>query len=82
LILLQCGADAIAGDPITHLAFSTEAHAFAATRLRALADRTAGGRLLAMGGGGYNRHNLARCWTRVVEALCLKRSGNRARDCR
>ena len=27
-----------------------------------------GGRLLAMG-GGYNRHNLARAWTRVVEEL-------------
>jgi acetoin utilization deacetylase AcuC-like enzyme len=22
-----------------------------------------------MGGGGYNRQNLARAWTRVVEAL-------------
>ena len=70
LFLLQCGADSVAGDPITHLQFSVAAHAHAATRLRALADRHADGRLLAMGGGGYNRHNLARCWTRVVEALC------------
>jgi acetoin utilization protein AcuC len=70
LYLLQCGADSLAGDPITHLQFSADAHAEAARRLRALADRTAGGRLLAMGGGGYNRQNLARCWTRVVEALC------------
>jgi acetoin utilization protein AcuC len=69
LYLLQCGADSLAGDPITHLQFSTEAHAHAATRLRALADKTADGRLLAMGGGGYNRENLARGWTRVVEAL-------------
>jgi acetoin utilization protein AcuC len=70
LYLLQCGADSLAGDPITHLQFSAEAHARAATRLRALAERTAEGRLLAMGGGGYNRQNLAQCWTRVVEALC------------
>ncbi len=69
LVLLQCGADSVAGDPITHLEFSTGAHAQAATRLCALADRYAGGRLIAMGGGGYNRDNLARCWTRVVEAL-------------
>jgi len=69
LYLLQCGADSLAGDPITHLALSTEAHTHAATRLRVLADRTASGRLIAMGGGGYNRQNLARCWTRVVEAL-------------
>jgi acetoin utilization protein AcuC len=70
LFLLQCGADSIAGDPITHLQFSTEAHAHAATRIAALADRYAAGRVLAMGGGGYNLHNLARCWTRVVESLC------------
>ena len=69
LYLLQCGADSVAGDPITHLELSVEAHAHAATRLRALAERTASGRLLAMGGGGYNRNNLARCWTRVVESL-------------
>jgi acetoin utilization protein AcuC len=70
LYLLQCGADSVVGDPITHLRFSAEAHARVATRLRVLAERTAGGRLLAMGGGGYNRENLARCWTGVVEALC------------
>jgi acetoin utilization protein AcuC len=70
LVLLQCGADSVAGDPITHLEFSVAAHGEAARRLCALAERTAGGRLIALGGGGYNRRNLARCWTRVVEALC------------
>jgi acetoin utilization protein AcuC len=69
LILLQCGADSLAGDPITHLQYTAEAHAHAARRLAALADRHSGGRLLAMGGGGYNRANLARAWTRVVEEL-------------
>ena len=69
LILFQCGADSLAGDPITHLRYTAEAHAFAARRLRAHADAHAGGRLLAMGGGGYNRTNLARAWTRVVEEL-------------
>jgi len=70
LILLQCGADSLAGDPITHLEFTAECHAHAAARLCRLADRTAGGRVLAMGGGGYNRANLAEAWTRVVESLC------------
>jgi len=69
LILLQCGADSIAGDPITHLKLSVEAHAYAARRLAAVAERHAGGRLLGMGGGGYNRDNLARAWTRVVEEM-------------
>jgi acetoin utilization protein AcuC len=67
--LLQCGADSLGGDPITHLRLTAEAHAHAARRLAVLADRYAGGRVLAMGGGGYNRTNLANAWTRVVEEL-------------
>ena len=69
LIFLQCGADSLAGDPITHLNYSADAHAHAARRLRTLADRYCGGRIIAMGGGGYNRSNLASAWTRVVENL-------------
>ena len=69
LILLQCGADSLAGDPITHLQLTAEAHAHAARRLGALAELFAEGRVLAMGGGGYNRTNLANAWTRVVEEL-------------
>ena len=68
-ILLQCGADSLAGDPITHLRFSEAAHAHAAERLCVLADRHCAGRLVGTGGGGYDRRNLARAWTRVVEAL-------------
>lgn len=68
-VLLQCGADSLAGDPLTHLQYSEEAHATAAADLRALAERHCGGRLVATGGGGYNRRNLARAWTRVVQAL-------------
>lgn len=68
-ILFQCGADSLEGDPITHLRFSEEAHAHAAARLCELAEESAGGRVLAMGGGGYNRRNLARAWTRVVRSL-------------
>lgn len=68
-ILLQCGADSLEGDPITHLRFTEEAHAHAAARLCAIADSLGHGRVVAMGGGGYNRRNLARAWTRVVGSL-------------
>jgi acetoin utilization protein AcuC len=67
--LLQCGADSLGGDPITHLKLTAEAHAHAARRLGVIADRFSNGRVLAMGGGGYNRTNLATAWTRVVEEL-------------
>jgi len=68
-IILQCGADSIAGDPITHLRFTPAAHAHAASRLCQLADEFSNGRLLALGGGGYNRNNLARAWTAVVSSM-------------
>lgn len=68
-IILQAGADSLLGDPITHLNFSEESHAKAARRLCAIADKHAGGRIVGTGGGGYNRRNLARAWTRVVQAF-------------
>ncbi len=68
-ILLQCGADSIAGDPITHLAYSEKAHAYAAERLAKIAEKYCDGKLLAMGGGGYNHHNIAKTWTAVIDAL-------------
>jgi len=68
-ILLQCGADSIGGDPITHLRYTPAAHRHAASRLCRLAEKHCQGRLLALGGGGYNRSNLAAAWTAVVAAL-------------
>jgi len=71
-ILFQCGADSIKGDPITHLAYSEKSHAYAARRLCEIADRHCGGKVLAMGGGGYNHENIAKTWTAVVEELSLQ----------
>lgn len=69
LIVLQCGADSLEGDPITHLRYTARAHARAAADLAALADRLGHGRVLALGGGGYNRANLAGAWCAVIESL-------------
>ena len=68
-VLFQCGADSLAGDPITHLGLTEAAHVHAAARLCAIADRHCAGRILGFGGGGYNRRNIARAWTGVVEAF-------------
>ena len=68
-IIVQCGADSLEGDPITHLRYSEEAHAHAAARLASIADRLCEGRLLGVGGGGYNRRNIARAWARVVRSF-------------
>lgn len=69
LIILQAGADSVRGDPITHMAFTPAAHAHAAQRLCRVADRVCNGRLIAMGGGGYNRNNLALAWNDVLQSM-------------
>lgn len=63
--ILQAGADSIAGDPITHLELSPGIHAGVAAALAGMGS----GPLLVLGGGGYNRNNLAEAWNGVVEAL-------------
>ena len=68
-ILLQCGADSLDGDPLTHLRYTAEVHYRAAFDLAKLADRIAGGRVVAMGGGGYNLQNIARGWCAVIRGL-------------
>lgn len=69
IILLQCGADSIANDPITHMRFSPAVHGHAAASLCNIADELCEGRFIALGGGGYNRANLAAGWCAVVTAM-------------
>jgi acetoin utilization protein AcuC len=67
--ILQCGADSLGGDPLAHLRLTPASHALAARDLARLADRLGHGRVLALGGGGYNRANIAAGWCAVVAAL-------------
>lgn len=67
--ILHAGADSLEGDPITEMRYTSAAHHHAASRLAWLADRHAEGRLLAVGGGGYNLDNLADAWSSVVKAM-------------
>lgn len=69
LIILQCGADGLAGDPITHLQYTQGAHTYAANILHRLAHKHCNGRIIALGGGGYNRENIGNAWTQVVGTL-------------
>lgn len=68
-IILQCGADAMKGDPITHMNFSEKSYQLAATRLKLLAEKHCEGRLLCLGGGGYNMDNIALAWPTVVKSI-------------
>ena len=68
-ILFQCGADSLEGDPITQLQLTSEFHAYVASRLSLMANKHCEGRLLAMGGGGYNLDNIKVAWNDIIEKL-------------
>jgi acetoin utilization protein AcuC len=68
-IFFQCGADGLEGDPITHLKYSSRAHAYAARKLHSLAHEHCEGRILAMGGGGYDPQNVSSAWIAVASEL-------------
>ena len=67
--LFQCGADGLKGDPLAHLEYSAATHALAAKGLRRIAERFAKGRMMAFGGGGYDRRNLAMAWSAVLREM-------------
>ncbi len=68
-LVFQCGADGLKGDPLAGLRYTQATHAYAAKRLLSVAERCADGRLMAFGGGGYNRANLGKAWSAVVTSL-------------
>ncbi|MCW5773212.1 MAG: acetoin utilization protein AcuC [Rhodospirillaceae bacterium] len=63
-LILQCGADALAEDPMSRLGLSNLAYWRAVRRLRHRAPR-----LLVLGGGGYNPWAVARCWSGIWAVL-------------
>ena len=68
-IILQCGADSMKGDPITHLECSQKSYQLAAESLSRIADEFCDGRMIALGGGGYNMENISLAWPVVVRAM-------------
>ncbi|MCS7125653.1 MAG: acetoin utilization protein AcuC [Aigarchaeota archaeon] len=65
-IILQAGADGLSGDPLTGLMYSERVHEHATSRLHKIAEERCNGRLIALGGGGYNRENILKAWRKVL----------------
>jgi acetoin utilization protein AcuC len=63
-IVLQCGADALAEDPLSRLALSNRALWSVVAALRPMAPR-----FLVTGGGGYNPWSVGRAWAGVWGVL-------------
>ncbi len=63
-LVVQCGADALADDPMTKLSLSNRVLWQAVAAVQGTAPR-----LLVLGGGGYNPWSVARCWAGVWGTL-------------
>ncbi|MCW8890144.1 MAG: acetoin utilization protein AcuC [Sedimenticola sp.] len=68
-VIMQCGADSLAGDPITHLQLTSEVHFRTAKMIADYAHKHCKGRVLALGGGGYNHDNIANAWVESIRGL-------------
>ncbi|MGP1396658.1 MAG: acetoin utilization protein AcuC [Inquilinaceae bacterium] len=68
-LVLQCGADAVADDPLSRLALSNGALWRVVAALRDLAMQAPVPRLFVTGGGGYNPWSVGRCWAGVWATL-------------
>jgi len=69
MLLVQCGADAHANDLLAHLQLTSQAYVAVIQSMHELAHEVAEGRLVVLGGGGYNQANVARTWTIVAATL-------------
>lgn len=65
LIVMQCGADAHSNDPLAMLEWSAGAYRELARSIHALAHEVCDGRLLLLGGGGYNPANVCVAWAGI-----------------
>lgn len=68
-VFLNCGADGLDGDPLAHLHYTARAHRRAARGVCEIAEEYAEGRLIGVGGGGYDLRNVANAWTAVVDSF-------------
>ncbi len=70
VLVTQHGADTHVEDPLANLALSVDGQRAAHRALAELADTTAGGRWLALGGGGYSLFRVVpRSWTHLLGVL-------------
>ena len=63
-LVLQCGADSLAGDRLGCFNLSARGHADAVRHMLSYNVPT-----LVVGGGGYTMRNVARCWTGETAAV-------------
>ncbi|MHA1512529.1 MAG: acetoin utilization protein AcuC [Candidatus Hodarchaeales archaeon] len=69
-VIWQCGADGHFQDLLGHLNLTTNLYEYLGRRIAELSDKgSTKGRLLLLGGGGYNPDSVARVWMTILAAI-------------
>jgi acetoin utilization protein AcuC len=70
VLVTQCGVDSHRNDPLADLALTVDGHHATYRAMRDLAQRYAGGRWLALGGGGYDLVRVVpRSWSHLLATV-------------
>lgn len=70
VLVTECGADTHSDDPLANLELSIDGQRAIYHSLRDLAERTAGGKWLVLGGGGYSLFRVVpRSWTHLLATV-------------
>jgi acetoin utilization protein AcuC len=70
VLVTQCGVDTHHEDPLADLSLTVDGHRAIYRELRDLAEATAGGKWLALGGGGYGLFRVVpRSWTHLLATV-------------
>jgi acetoin utilization protein AcuC len=69
VIIQQFGVDGHVGDPLVGLALTTRAYETIASTIHKISHELSDGRLIILGGGGYDPPSVARCWAVMFMAV-------------
>ena len=70
IIINQFGVDGHYEDPLVGLGLTTRTYEEVAKTMHSLAHELCEGRLLVLGGGGYDLANTTRCWAIMFATIC------------
>ena len=69
-IIVQIGCDSLEGDLLGALKLTSDSYIHAIEKLKEIAKKYSGNRMLLLGGGGYNFENTAKNWLLTIIKLC------------
>lgn len=69
VVVAQLGVDTHYSDPLTSLNMTMEGYSYLVRRIKDLTAQYSGGRLLALGGGGYSMIVVPLAWTIVLQTM-------------